>query len=98
MSRRRRERPVKRVNPSGQTVWVARYTDPAGRRRSAGSYRHKREAQDAIDSAYDAATRATPQTVGAYSETWTERHPRSARTNATNSHRVSRCSTSRSRA
>ncbi len=90
MSRRRREQSVKRVNPSGQTVWVARYTDPGGRRRSAGSFLRKREAQDAIDAAYDTATRAAPQTVGAYSETWTERHPRSARTNATNSHRISR--------
>jgi integrase len=90
MRRRRREQPVKRVNPSGQTVWVARYTDPGGRRRSAGSYLRKREAQDAIDAAYDATIRAAPQTVGAYSETWTERHPRSPRTNATNSHRISR--------
>jgi integrase len=90
MSRRRREQPVKGVNPSGQTVWVARYTDPGGRRRSAGSCVRKREAQEAIDSAYGAGTRAAPQTVGAYSETWTKRHPRSARTNATNSHRISR--------
>jgi integrase len=90
MRRRRREQPVKRVNPSGQTVWIARYTDPGGRRRSAGSYLRKREAQDAIDAAYDSATRAAPQTVGAYFETWTARHPRSPRTNATNSHRISR--------
>jgi hypothetical protein len=90
MSRRRREQPVKRLNPSGQTVWVARYTDPGGRRHSAGSYPRKREAQDAIDAAYETATRAAPRTVGDYAETWTERHPRSARTNATNSHRLSR--------
>lgn len=31
-----------------------------------------------------------PDTLGAYFETWTERHPRSERTNATNEHRISR--------
>lgn len=28
----RRERPISRVNPSGERVWRARATDPAGRR------------------------------------------------------------------
>lgn len=29
---RHRESPVRRVNPSGEVVWVARYTDASGRR------------------------------------------------------------------
>jgi hypothetical protein len=34
---------VRRVNPSGKLVWVARYTDRNGRRRSAGTYALKRD-------------------------------------------------------
>jgi hypothetical protein len=89
MSRRRREQPIKRTNPSGAAVWVARYTGPDGKRRSAGSYRRKHEAQDAIDAAYDAgARRGQDDTVGAYAAIWTHRHPRSPRTNRTNTGRV----------
>jgi integrase len=76
------------VNPSGEVRWVARYTGADGRRRSAGTFRLKREAQDALDAAYGQRQRA--DTVGAYAETWTSRHPRSDRTNATNEHRLSR--------
>ena len=32
---KQRESPLKRTNPSGQQVWVARYTDRNGDRRSA---------------------------------------------------------------
>jgi hypothetical protein len=62
----RRERPVSRVNPSGEKVWRARATDPAGRRRYLGAFRLKREAQDAIDAAYDAWEQApvSRDTVG----------------------------------
>jgi len=35
---RRRETPTKRVNPSGEVVWRARYTDRHGRRKFAGTY------------------------------------------------------------
>jgi excisionase family DNA binding protein len=45
----RRERPISRVNPSGERVWRARATDPAGRRRYLGAFKLKRQAQDAID-------------------------------------------------
>jgi hypothetical protein len=38
-----RERPVGRVNPSGKKVWTARYTRSDGRRRSAGTFKTKRE-------------------------------------------------------
>jgi excisionase family DNA binding protein len=52
-----RESPVKRRNPSGDIVWVARYTNDDGRRVSAGTFALKREAQAAIDQAYDQPTR-----------------------------------------
>jgi integrase len=79
----RRERPVSRVNPSGERVWRARATDPAGRRRYLGAFKLKREAQDAIDAAYDMWAKApsSRDTVGEYAADWTERRPRSARTN-----------------
>lgn len=84
----RREAPIKRVNPSGETRWVARYTRRDGKRRSAGTFKLKRHAQEAIDAAYALPERF--DTFGAYFETWPIRHPRSERTNATNTHRISR--------
>lgn len=93
---RRRESPVKRRYPSGEIVWLARYTGRDGTRRMAkpvwnggrGTFDRKAEAQRAIDEAYGLSDR--PDTLGAYFETWTERHPRSERTNSTNEHRISR--------
>ena len=85
---RHRETPTRRVNPSGKAVWVARYTDRDGRRRSAGTFELKRDAQAAIDAAYERPDRA--ETLGEYFETWIDRHPRSQRTNDTNGHRISR--------
>ncbi|HEY5708128.1 MAG TPA: site-specific integrase [Solirubrobacterales bacterium] len=93
---RRREAPVKRRNPSGEIVWVARYTGRDGKRYIAkprwnggkGTFDLKREAQRAIDEAYGFSDR--PDTVGEYFATWTARHPRSERTNATNEHRIGR--------
>jgi integrase len=92
----RRDSPVKRRNPSGQVVWVARYTGRDARRhiakptwnRAKGTFRRKADAQKAIDEAYGLSDR--PDTLGDYAATWTERHPRSERTNATNDHRISR--------
>jgi len=92
----RRDSPVKRRNPSGQVVWVARYTGRDGKRhiakptwnRGKGTFRRKADAQKAIDEAYGLSDR--PDTLGDYAATWTERHPRSERTNATNDHRISR--------
>lgn len=92
--KRRREQPLKRVNPSGREMWVARYTGSDGRRRSAGTYRRKHEAQEAIDDAYaadqaDGSTlHGSPEIVRVYAETWTKRHPRSQRTNETNDGRI----------
>jgi integrase len=92
----RREKPIKRRNPSGEIVWMARYTGRDGKRhiakptwnRGKGTFRRKADAQKAIDEAYGLSDR--PDTLGDYAATWTERHPRSERTNATNDHRISR--------
>jgi integrase len=81
-----RESPVSRVNPSGKKVWVGRYTGPDGRRRSAGTFKTKREAQDAIDDAYGRPP--TRDTVGQYAKDWTARYPRSERTDKTNRGRL----------
>jgi integrase len=92
----RRESPTKRRNPSGKVVWLARYTGRDGRRRIAkptwnrgrGTFARKSDAQRAIDEAYSLSDR--PDTLGAYFSSWTERHPRSERTSATNKHRIGR--------
>jgi len=56
--------------------------------RGKGTFDRKADAQRAIDEAYGLSDR--PDTLGSYFATWTERHPRSERTNATNEHRISR--------
>lgn len=81
-----REAPIKRTNPSGAERWVARYTGPDGKRRSAGTFKLKRAAQDAIDAAYAVPVRR--DTLGSYAADWTRRHPRSERTNVTNDGRI----------
>jgi hypothetical protein len=82
-----RETPLRRVNPSGKVVWVARYTRRRdGRRASAGTFGLKRDAQEAIDAAYDAPV--SRDTVGEYAQDWTERYPRSERTDRTNNGRI----------
>jgi integrase len=99
--KRRHERPIPRVNPGGKKVWVARYTGADGKRRSAGTYALKGAckapsargdccAQHAIDAAYEAEENPpiSTDTLGAYAETWSTRHPRSARTNKTNDGRI----------
>ncbi len=91
----KRESPIKRRNPSGEVVWIARYTGRDGKRRVAkpswnrgsGTFRRKSDAR-AIDEAYE--IKASPDTLGEYFETWTERHPRAERTNDTYNHRISR--------
>lgn len=49
---RHRESPYKRVYPNGRVRWVARYTRADGKRVTAGTFSLKREAQAAIDRAY----------------------------------------------
>lgn len=90
------ERPERRVNPSGKTVYVARWTDKNGKRRRGwkpdipATYTTKREAQAAINACYEREETGPVRydTVGAYFETWTTRHPRMERTNRTNESRV----------
>jgi integrase len=92
----RREAPIKRRYPSGRSVWVARYTGRDGRHhiakptwnRGKGTFDRKADAQRAIDEAYGLSDK--PDTLGDYFATWTVRHPRSERTNATNEHRIGR--------
>jgi integrase len=81
--KRRHEAPIKRVNPSGKTAWVARYTNREGKRKSAGTFRLEREAQAAIDAAYEreSTTPSRADTLGGYANLWPKVHPRSERTN-----------------
>lgn len=98
MKPNRREAPMRRKLPSGKVVWLARYTAPDGTRRywkpvwnrSSATFSRKREAQKAIEEAYERAygIGLDAVTVGAYFETWTDRHPRSERTNETNEGRI----------
>ena len=90
---KRRETPLKRVNPSGEIVWVARYSDADGKRRSAGTRKLKREAQELIDAAYEAmdvspTAGLEAMTIGEYAELWPERHPRPAQTTASHRSRL----------
>jgi integrase len=88
--KRRHEAPIKRVNPSGKTVWMARYTDRHGKRKKAGTFALKRYAQAAIDAAYE-RERTTPtrvDTLGGYAAVWPSVHPRSERTNTENAWRI----------
>lgn len=92
----RRETPIPRINPSGEKVWTARWTDKTGKRRYGfppdikGTHRLKRDAQAAIDACYEREDKgpANPDTLGGYAATWTMTHPRARRTNATNESRV----------
>jgi hypothetical protein len=79
----RRESLVKRRNPSGKVVWVARYRGRDRRHhiakpawnRGKGTFARKVDAQRAIDEAYGPSDR--PDTLGAFFATLTDRHPRS---------------------
>lgn len=97
-----RERPSKRINPSGRTVWVARYTGRDGKRKSNGSFplkgpcRTERAdgmccAQHAIWKGYEKESdrpERLGKTVKDYAVEWFRLRPRSPRTNDTNAHRL----------
>lgn len=83
---KRREAPIKRINPSGKTVWVARYTNNSGERKSAGTFPRRSEAAEAIETAYALPERF--DTFGSYASTWVERHPRGEQTNASSRTRL----------
>jgi hypothetical protein len=95
-----RDSPMRR-KVAGKVLWLARYTRPDGTRAywkpdwngGRATFNHKRDAQRAIEEAHAYHARfqwGGPDTVGAYLESWTARHPRSERTNATNEHRIGR--------
>jgi integrase len=92
---RRNEKPLRRVNPGGAVVWVARWTDEDGRRHpSAGTFPVKGPcrkpaddgrccAQHRIWRMYEAdeGREAVEVTVRSYFEdAWLQRHPRAQRT------------------
>lgn len=56
--------------------------------RGKGTFERKADAQRAIEEVYGISEK--PDTLGDYAATWTERHPRAERTNATYDHRISR--------
>lgn len=90
MVSKRHETPLRRVNPSGEVRWVARWTNRDGVRASAGTFELRREAQAAIDAAYEADEQAAlrpvdrdaPATVGDFHVEWRRLYPRAARTAA----------------
>jgi integrase len=92
----RSERPIARTNPSGEKVWLARWTTRDGKKRVGyppdirGTYKLKRDAQAAIHASYEREAQgpAMPGTVGSYFETWAKHHPRMPRTDKTNASRI----------
>lgn len=98
MKPNRRESPYARTRPNGRKVWVARYTGPDGKRRywkpawnrGSAMFKLKADAQRAIDEAYKRVygVGLDATTVGGYFDTWTDRYPRSARTDVTNRGRI----------
>jgi integrase len=96
-----RQVPYKRTYPGGRVVWLARYFDLDGEARYAkprwngakSTFARKGDAQEAIDEALHLLHSNGPEEpakVGSYFELWPERHPRSKRTNETNTDRISR--------
>src|SRR4051812_39013703 len=99
---RRNEAPTRRENPSGDVVWVARYTSHDGKRRSGGTFPKagpckKRQADGKCCAAHriwvmyeiDVPAEERPPTVREYFEaTWLQRHPRSPRVELNYSSRV----------
>lgn len=95
-ARRALEKPLRRVNPSGDVVYVARWRDKNGKRRVGyppdikGTYKLRRDAQEAIRLCHerDEEGPARLETVGGYAEQWLRLHPRTRVTNRTNQGRV----------
>jgi integrase len=95
-----RQIPYKRTYASGRVVWIARYSDLDGLTRYAkprwnggkSTFARRGDAQRAIDEALErqfGRGSAQPATVGGYVAIWPKLHPRSKRTNKTNTDRIS---------
>jgi integrase len=94
-----RQTPYRRIYANGRVVWIARYRDYDSKMRYAkprwnggkSSFALKGDAQRAIDEALDRLRGgvAMPERIGRYFERWLQHHPRSERTDKTNSDRVS---------
>lgn len=94
-----RQKPYPRKYKDGRKVWIARYYDLDGKTRYAkprwngakSSFAKEGDAQRAIDEALQGlfGTAEMPRRIGEYSEHWLKEHPRSKRTNKTNSDRLS---------
>ncbi|MDX6608232.1 MAG: hypothetical protein QOF85_157 [Solirubrobacterales bacterium] len=92
----RREAPTKRRNPSGEIVWVARYTGRNGKRRVArprwnngkGTFALKRRSP--AGDRRGIRTLRPPRHPGRVLLHLADHHPRSERTNETNEHRIGR--------
>ncbi len=94
-----RQKPYPRTYPNGRRVWIARYYDLDGKARYAkprwnggkSSFAREGDAQRAIDEALEVlcGSAEAPRRLGEYSEYWLEGHPRSTRTDKTNSDRLS---------
>jgi integrase len=91
--------PYRRTYADGRFVWVARFYDRAGKARYAkprwhgykSSFALRRDAQRAIDEALERLYQGAQSRrgVGEYFRSWVDRHPRSERTNKTNTDRIS---------
>lgn len=94
-----RQAPYPRNYPNGKKVWVARYYDLEGRpcyakpRWNGGksTFAKKGDAQRAIDEALERlyGTAKAPERIADYFADWPKQHPRSKRTNKTNTDRIS---------
>ena len=89
-------RPKRREMPDGRVVWVARYKDARGRERIAkpawngrsGTFKLRKDAQRAIDEAFEQLTPERASSVEGYLDRWLTTHPRSQRTDDTNAGRI----------
>ena len=84
----RRESPSRRTYPSGREAWEARVRDDRGKKVNLGTRKLKRDAQRLIDDWYEAGRPRDRTTVGAFAADWTERFPRTERTDRTNNSRL----------
>lgn len=87
------QHPTKRYEDGVFVGWQARVRMPDGTRPGFGVHATKKDAQAVMDAEWDrwhGQQAHGSMTVGEYAKTWTEKHPRSRRTNEASNHRLSR--------